>query len=266
MLKGGSWNLFASEARAAHRRYNDQAYHRFNFFGFRPARTVVVPTCQAPTIFGYMDFPVAGYPTASIAIGATLNSGSFTTATVAGNSLLRAQIVNQSGASANSLVHTFALMPAATWDPATQGAVTSLSARYDIRQISSVGTSGTSTTPLNLYGGNAQLAVEQNGFIYAPSLNAPFQSSCGTGACSDWNTVSKSWTAATLGQVNNPIGSVAGVPQSQLTIPPLNLSGTGAPLTFGVLLGFSGGSTSFDSYSFVFDVDNFEVQIECSAP
>jgi len=192
------------------------------------------------------------------------NSGDIVTAQFAGGGntsigdpdpVLEATITNRG----NSTVHTYALMPTATWNPSTQGPITKISAHYDIRLRSITGTplpSGTTIPVSPSQAGNAQFAIEQGGFIYAPSLGfvCPAQTNCDT-----WRTRSGSWVVATqIGALSNRIGNPAA--------PSLNLT-NGGPVRFGILIGLTGGNPNYD-FHYSYELDNFavELEVDCVEP
>jgi len=153
----------------------------------------------------------------------------------------------------DSTVHTYGLMPTATWNPSTQGPIKNLSVSYDIRLRSIKGANPYGSTPITVqpsFAGNAQFAIEQGGVIYAPSLGfvCPLQSNCNT-----WRTKSGSWNAVTqIGALSNRIGNPGA--------PALNLA-NGGPIRFGIVIGLSGGSPGWD-FDYIYESDNFLVTLE----
>ncbi|MBL8788766.1 MAG: hypothetical protein JNJ59_27975 [Deltaproteobacteria bacterium] len=186
------------------------------------------------------------------------NFGTFSTAQVTGGGnttptdpdpYLEADITNRG----DGRVHTYALMPGATWNPSTQGPITGIRARYDIRLRSITGAQIPSTdfNPVQpSQGGNAQFAIEQGGIIYAPSLGSvcPAETNCDT-----WRTRSGNWVVpAQIGALSNAIGSPGA--------PPLNLT-NGGPVRFGVLIGLTGGNPNY-VFHYDYEVDNFAVELD----
>ncbi|MFO0744997.1 MAG: hypothetical protein U1F43_04875 [Myxococcota bacterium] len=158
-----------------------------------------------------------------------------------------------------SNVHTWALYPLGSWNPAVDGPITKLSARYDARLAHLSATiiqTGEVLTVDPGQGGNMQLAIVQGGVVYAPSLGLL----CGPGIpCDAWHTKSASWDLAALGvgPIDNPIN----VPNSHLNVT------NGGPITFGVLVGLSDGAQGFD-FDYTYEIDNWSVTIEtaCTDP
>lgn len=167
---------------------------------------------------------------------------------------LEATITNRG----NSTVHTWALMPTATWNPSVDGPITHLSVQYDIRLRSIMGRLLPNGAPIPVspsQGGNAQFAIVQNGIVYAPSLGfvCPSQTDCDT-----WRTRSGTWDVATqIGTLSNSIPAGAAT---------LNLT-NGGPVTFGVLIGLTGGNPNYD-FDYIYEVDNFSLSLEadCAEP
>ncbi len=158
----------------------------------------------------------------------------------------------------NSTVHTYALMPTATWNPSVDGPITNIRVQYDIRLRSIMGRFRPNGDPIPVspsQAGNAQFAIVQNGFVYAPSLGFVCPDQTG---CDSWRTRSGVWDVATqIGPLSNSIPAGA---------PPLDLT-NGGPVTFGVLIGLTGGNPDWD-FDYIYEVDNFEVKLaaDCVEP
>ncbi len=221
--------------------------------------------CNDGATFADDDFAGPTWTTGYIAGGVDpgANSGAFAAAQVSGGGntgddpdpYLEVQITNRG----NSTVHTYGLYPTATWDPSTQGPITDIAVSYDIRLRTILGTflATNETGPVQpSQGGNAQFAIMQGGIVYAPSLGnvCPLETNCDT-----WRTRDESWVVASdIGTLSNAIGSPGA--------PPLNLV-DGGPVTFGVLIGLSGGNINYD-FHYTYEVDNFSVTlgVDCVTP